>query len=473
MTGAVEVVRRYCDEIYHEGKVEVIREICADPLVRHDPGTRRILSHQQQIDRISADLPTWQPWFTAHVLAGDDEYVSLVWSAHGRTRERVLSGIEIFRVVDGRITEVWNTPYSKDAWLPSLLDLTNEIDPTWLETALTPSWPGAKVRSFSSRGIGAGNVSDTVLLELQYDHRPDGAPDRVVAKFRPQSPEVHQHGLGSGAYHREIGAYRAITERQACRIPRPYLVAGDETNINLVMEDLTGATAGDQVAGCDIEQATAVLTELARLHATFFPMDDATAPDWPIRMPAVAEYWSDLTRTGSAAALDRYRDALSAEDLEQVAGVAEVVHDWFTLPQRRLTLSHGDPRVDNVLFEQVDGATRAVLIDWQVTGLRNPMYDVGYFLAGSITVEDRRAHEQQLLAHYVKAFGEIRDGYPQEVALEDYRTQVLSGLVITTAAIAVLPDVDVVNRLILALLERNCAATRDWDALAATRARGR
>jgi hypothetical protein len=48
---------------------------------------------------------------------------------------------------------------------------------------------------------------------------------------------------------------------------------------------------------------------------------------------------------------------------------------------------------------------------------------------------------------------------------------VLSGLVITTAAISVLPDNDAVNTLILALLERNCAAVRDWDALTATRER--
>jgi thiamine kinase-like enzyme len=141
------------------------------------------------------------------------------------------------------------------------------------------------------------------------------------------------------------------------------------------------------------------------------------------------------------------------------------------LPQTRLTLTHGDPRVDNVLFEQVDGATRAVLIDWQVTGLRNPMYDVGYFLSGSISIDDRRAHEDALLEHYLREFATVRAGYSRADALHDYRTQVLSGLVITTAAISVLPDNDAVNTLILALLERNCAAVRDWDALTATRER--
>ncbi|HZZ46561.1 MAG TPA: phosphotransferase [Pseudonocardia sp.] len=352
-----------------------------------------------------------------------------------------------------------------------LLDETGEIDAAWLESVLALNYPGVRVRGVRMRPIGAGNVSDTRHIVVEYDQRPDGAPDAVVAKFKPSSPEVHEHGLGSGAYHREIGAYRAITERAACRIPRLHHVAGDETNINLIIEDLTSAVPGNQVAGCGVGEARAVLTELAHLHATFFPAEPTTAPSWPIRLADVADYWTGATRTGSAAALERYRDRLDALDLDAVAGVADVVHDWHRLPQTRLTLTHGDPRVDNVLFEQVDGATRAVLIDWQVTGLRNPMYDVGYFLSGSISIDDRRAHEDALLEHYLREFATVRAGYSRADALHDYRTQVLSGLVITTAAISVLPDNDAVNTLILALLERNCAAVRDWDALTATRER--
>lgn len=349
---------------------------------------------------------------------------------------------------------------------PKLLDATAEIDPAWVESVLAPSFPGVAVRSVTRRPIGAGNVSDTVHVAIDYAHRPDGAPAAVVAKFKPTAPEVHAHGLGSGAYHREIGAYRAITERAACRIPRLLHVDGDETNINLVMEDLSTAEAGNQVAGCSVAQAESVLTQLARLHAAFFPLDDASAPAWPIRLAEVADYWSDLTRRGSATAVERYRDRLSAADRDVVAAAGELVRDWYLLPQPRLTLTHGDPRVDNILFEDAG----AVLIDWQVTGLRNPMYDVGYFLSGSVPVPERRAHEERLLDHYVAAFAAVRPGYTPEQARADYRTQVMSGLMITTAAIAVLPDNDVVNTLILALLERNCAAVHDWDAVAATRA---
>jgi hypothetical protein len=352
-----------------------------------------------------------------------------------------------------------------------LLVETGEIDAPWLGAVLAPSFPGTAVRAVALRPIGAGNVSDTVHVAISYDERPAGAPDALLAKFRPRSPEVHQHGLGSGAYHREIGAYRAITERDACRIPRLFHVDGDETNINLVVEDLTAATPGNQVAGCGPDEGAAVLTQLARLHATFTPLDAATAPAWPIRMGEAADYWTPTIERGAAIIGDRFRDRLGADDLASVAAAGELARAWHLLPQSRLTLTHGDPRVDNVLFEPLGDGWGAVLIDWQVTGLRNPMYDVGYFLSGSLGVDDRRAHEPQLIEHYLREFAAIDPSYPAAEALEDYRTQVMSGLMITTAAIAVLPDVEQVNTLILALLERNCAAVADWDAVDATRRR--
>ncbi|RTL67769.1 MAG: hypothetical protein EKK42_13165 [Pseudonocardiaceae bacterium] len=95
----VHVVRRYLDEIYHDGRVEIVREICADPVVRHDPGRRTELSHQEQIDRIGADLPQWQPFFTAEVLTGDAEFAVLVWHAVGSYRRADVVG---HRGVPGR-----------------------------------------------------------------------------------------------------------------------------------------------------------------------------------------------------------------------------------------------------------------------------------------------------------------------------------------------------------------------------------
>ncbi|MCX5046358.1 phosphotransferase [Aldersonia sp. NBC_00410] len=354
---------------------------------------------------------------------------------------------------------------------PRLIDVVDEIDAAWIQSVLRHSGiPAAAVAGVSLAPIGAGNVSDTVRVSIDYAGEPGDAPSALVVKLRPSNADIHAHGLRSGAYHREIGAYRSISERQSCRIPLKYWVAGDETTINLVMEDLsTSTTPGDQVAGAGPEAAEAVVVELARLHSEYFPLTDESADDWMIRLPDVCDYWSDAAGRGAAIALDRFADDLPVESLDAIREATELVREWHLLPHRRLTFTHGDPRVDNVLFDQSGDSVSAVIIDWQVTGLRNPMYDVGYFMSGSVDVADRRAHEMRLIRRYVEVFGERAAGYDLATATSDYQIQVLSGLYISLAALDVLPDNPVVNRLILALLERNCAAVIDWRSVAALR----
>ncbi|SNS96567.1 phosphotransferase [Rhodococcoides kyotonense] len=354
---------------------------------------------------------------------------------------------------------------------PRLLDTVAEIDAAWIQSVLRYSGiPGAEVASISSAPIGAGNVSDTVRVEIDYSTPAGDAPSSLVVKLKPSDPAVHAHGLRSGAYHREIGAYVDISERHACRIPLKYWVTGDETTINLVMEDLsTTTTAGNQVAGCGPVEAESVVIEMARLHSEFFPLTDESAPAWMIRLGAVCEYWSVAAESGARAALQRFSNDLPAESLGAISEATALVRDWYQLPQQRLTFTHGDPRVDNILFDTSGAQPAAIFIDWQVTGLRNPMYDVGYFMSGSVGIEARRAHENRLLQKYIDVFAERTPGYDLGQATCDYQIQLLSGLYITLAAIDVLPDNDVVNRLILALLARNCAAVTDWKSVAALR----
>lgn len=352
---------------------------------------------------------------------------------------------------------------------PRLLDTVAEIDSAWIQSVLRYAGiPGVDVASVSAAPIGAGNVSDTVRVAIEYSGAAGEAPKSLVVKLKPSDPGVHAHGLRSGAYHREIGAYVDISERHACRIPLKYWVTGDETTINLVMEDLsTTTTAGNQIAGCGPVEAESVIVELARLHSEFFPLTDATAPGWMIRLGDVCEYWSAAAERGAQAALRRFAEDLPRESLIAVSEATALVRDWYRLSQRRLTFTHGDPRVDNILFDTSGAVPAAILIDWQVTGLRNPMYDVGYFMSGSVATDDRRIIERRLLQRYVDVFAERASGYSIDKATCDYQIQLLSGLYITLAAIDVLPDNDVVNRLILALLERNCAAVIDWKSVAA------
>ena len=180
-------------------------------------------------------------------------------------------------------------------------------------------------------------------------------------------------------------------------------------------------------------------------------------------MAATADYW--------VAAIDRavpiiraaVFDRLSADERATIEGACRKARDWYTRLVARGTLTHGDPRVDNILFLDEPGGVQAVLIDWQLTGWRNPMHDIGYVLSGSVPLADRRAHEHALLGQYAEEFA---GDYPLERVTADYRVQLLGGLMTTIASYGLIPLTPAVDTLLITLLRRNAAAAIDWDSLA-------
>lgn len=351
---------------------------------------------------------------------------------------------------------------------PQLLDNVSEIDAAWLTKVLTnQGYEGAVVESFEVRPIGAGNLSDTVRVLIKYAS-PTSAPASLVCKFRCSNPISHAHGVSSGSYLREVGSYSILDSvGTACRVPDLFWVDGDAENINLVVEDLCEkARAGDQIAGCSVEDASSVVMELAKLHRAFFPMARDTAPAWAMTMADTSGYWVDAISRALPIIHELLADRLSPEELAVVEAANVMASAWYNLPVTRATLTHGDPRVDNILFEDLDDGARAVIIDWQMTGWRNPMHDIAYFLSGSISIKDRRENEELFLKKYADIFADVGD-YSLKDIREDYRIQLASGLMTTIAAYAVLAFSPAVDRLLIALLRRNIAAVRDWKSFEA------
>src|SRR5690606_35356912 len=58
------------------------------------------------------------------------------------------------------------------------------------------------------------------------------------------------------------------------------------------------------------------------------------------------------------------------------------------------------PAADPAARALLGGAYRATTVDWQTLTVGLPARDLSYFLATSLTTEDRRAHEHRLVARY-------------------------------------------------------------------------
>jgi aminoglycoside phosphotransferase (APT) family kinase protein len=121
---------------------------------------------------------------------------------------------------------------------------------------------------------------------------------------------------------------------------------------------------------------------------------------------------------------------------------------------------HGDPRLDNLMFDA--GAVRApiVLLDWQNVSRGAPTSDVAYFLAQSLTVADLRAHGDDLLAGYhAELAGHGITDFPLDELSEALR-QALPVSFAVAASLAVLADLTDprVHELAVGMGERALAA---------------
>jgi predicted SnoaL-like aldol condensation-catalyzing enzyme len=106
------VVELYNDDLWTHKKRELITQLLANPLRRHHPGGTQIFSHEDMIRRYDDYHRKFAKisGIGRHYVC-EGPYVTLVWDfrmEQASGAAKTISSIEIFKVVDGKITDVWN-----------------------------------------------------------------------------------------------------------------------------------------------------------------------------------------------------------------------------------------------------------------------------------------------------------------------------------------------------------------------------
>ncbi len=119
---AREVVELYNLVVWNECRIDLAEELFADNVIRHEVGAAHTLTRAQAVQRV-ADV--WQLFDSLRfdlnvVIVGDDgEHVAIVYDSTMTTSdgtENNIASIEVFRVLAGKITEVWNCGYKQGVW---------------------------------------------------------------------------------------------------------------------------------------------------------------------------------------------------------------------------------------------------------------------------------------------------------------------------------------------------------------------
>lgn len=334
----------------------------------------------------------------------------------------------------------------------------SELTPEWMTTAL--ALPGVVVGAVT---VDMRDDGTNRRARLALSYTSGGGPATVFVKaVDPDHKFLIK--LTSGLLHEP----RLFNSKVPLPLehPRVYAAVIDETDEDflLVMEDLTarGADPRDAVRPLSVEQAANGLRGLARLHGRYWG-HRVERPELSWLEPFVP--WEGMGAAPLQAALDRLGDdapaAVHALSIEQLI---EGVWKPFirTLTVGPATLLHGDAHVGNTyVVDGPAGEDTVGFLDWQVARRGNFSLDLGYFLQGAITTEDRRTHERELLEVYRDGLGLPADELPStdEIWLR-YRASVAHGLTLwlCTASAGELwqrPDIA------LALAQRYSAAYED------------
>ncbi len=117
---AREVVELYNLVVWNERDFALADELLGETVTRHDVGEVKVLTHREAVNRVVDHCAMFESIrFDLNLVIADGEHVAIVYQSPMRTTdgtELTISSMEIFRVVDGRITEVWNCGYKQGVW---------------------------------------------------------------------------------------------------------------------------------------------------------------------------------------------------------------------------------------------------------------------------------------------------------------------------------------------------------------------
>ena len=338
-------------------------------------------------------------------------------------------------------------------------DVTSE----WLSSVL-----GGDAGPVTSQRIGDGHIGVNVRISMP-DAEPD-LPRSVVVKL----PATDDTSLATAAmlrhYERETRFYTELASTVDIRVPA--CMHGDWTSATndfvLVLEDMAPATQGDQLTGCSLDQARDAVRELAKLHGPRWDDPRLDDIDW-----IEHDKGDSGDEAGSSLAMmwqmffpgfaGTYRSHLSAEEFELAERFGGMIAAWRGGRTGPKSITHGDYRLDNMLFATPEGGPPVTVVDWQTPAHGSPITDLSYFVGAGLLPADRRVHERELVSVYLEALASYDISLDEAWVWEQYRRDAFAGLTVAAMASQIVTLNDRSEAMFGAMAQRHLRQALDLD----------
>ena len=312
----------------------------------------------------------------------------------------------------------------------TLADLT----PDWLSQALDTTVVSADVTPIAE---GEGFMGRLARVQPTYGAGASG-PSSMVAKIPTDDPGSVAIGQLLQVWEREARFYLELAPGLPVRTPACYYAGGDHESgiFALLLEDLSPYDGGDQIVGATPAQTDAAIDWLARFHAAASGGAMAEGLSW---LPATAnspmyQGLGPMLEAVWPGFVDKFGHLAPPDTLGWVERMIPRWNESLAEQLLPVTVVHADFRVDNLFFDGGDGRggdTEVIALDWQSIALGEGLYDVAYFLGGSVPTERRRETERDLVSRYGSTMRELGVDVPADAELFDhYRRAVLLAMTV-------------------------------------------
>ena len=336
-----------------------------------------------------------------------------------------------------------------------IADRPDLLTADWLRETL-----GRDITAVGLDPVGTGQMCDSLRLHLTAD---DDGPATVIAKLPAADPTSRATALALRSYEIEVRFYQQLAPDLPMRTPKVFHADIDVETASfvLLLEDLAPAQQGDQLAGCSPAEAQLAIDELVLLHAPRWNDPKLAELDWLHRDPD----GNRLFMLGLLPSLwdgfkDRYRDRLGDEVYAVGEPLFARLADYLETDTTPWTVTHGDYRLDNLLFTE----DRVAVVDWQTSAHGPALSDVAYFIGAGLLPDVRSNHEEGLVRRYHERLVAAGvDGYGWDRCWLDYRRGTVAGLIMALAASMLVERTDRGDEMFMAMAHRHAQHALDLD----------
>ena len=315
-----------------------------------------------------------------------------------------------------------------DTGFPAKLPMDfQEITADWVTLALQERYPGVEVTRLQLGQIIRGTGSKAQLLLTYNDKGPEyGLPPSMYAKG---GFDWHKAAIKE-SYQAEARFFSEWAPEMKANIPKGYYGGWNEDNGVALMEDLglrNASFGSGDAQPLDIDTARNVIRLLSAIHASYWD-DPRVMTLRSLGLRVGSKFMWMLEPDYYAAVLKEPRGAGQPRFFHDPARVHKGLEaNWNHVDTGPQTFCHGDAHQGNLFFEP-DGTPG--YLDFQAYVHCAGLHDINYFVVGSLSPEDRRRFDRDLLNLYLddlQALG-VRNIWSPQEAWDRFRRHTMHGM---------------------------------------------